>query len=412
MKQLSGKKRFQIIDALRGFALAGIVIVHMVENYLGAPASETAMAATHQGIADNVVDGFIYLFLRGKFFALFSFLFGLSFYIQMNNADKRGSSLNGRFLWRLLLLFLIGYLHHLFYRGDILTIYALLGIFLIPFHRMRNSIVMAVAALSFLGLGRYIIFSINQGEPLIFEMPLTPDNPAVEAYFRLLKEGSFWEVLSSNATEGQLMKSEFQFGIFSRAYLTFGFFLLGMLAGRLRLFQDFTEHKKIIRYGILGATGLFILSLVVAIMLFATLGPEVNFDNWTSMAALTAFDLNNLAMTLILLGLFVVFYRRIKPRKILDSFAPYGRMALTNYVVQSIIGSFFFYGWGLGYLGELRNVTTFGLAILVVLLQMILSKWWLKTYYYGPLEWVWRSLTYLKIYPMKRTSYVLADGDK
>jgi uncharacterized protein len=144
MKQLSGKKRFQIIDALRGFALAGIVIVHMVENYLGAPASETAMAATHQGIADNVVDGFIYLFLRGKFFALFSFLFGLSFYIQMNNADKRGSSLNGRFLWRLLLLFLIGYLHHLFYRGDILTIYALLGIFLIPFHRMRNSIVMAV----------------------------------------------------------------------------------------------------------------------------------------------------------------------------------------------------------------------------------------------------------------------------
>jgi uncharacterized protein len=412
MKQLSGKKRFQIIDALRGFALAGIVIVHMVENYLGAPASETAMAATHQGIADNVVDGFIYLFLRGKFFALFSFLFGLSFYIQMNNADKRGSSLNGRFLWRLLLLFLIGYLHHLFYRGDILTIYALLGIFLIPFHRMRNSIVMAVAALSFLGLGRYIIFSINQGEPLIFEMPLTPDNPAVEAYFRLLKEGSFWEVLSSNATEGQLMKSEFQFGIFSRAYLTFGFFLLGMLAGRLRLFQDFTEHKKIIRYGILGATGLFILSLVVAIMLFATLGPEVNFDNWTSMAALTAFDLNNLAMTLILLGLFVVFYRRIKPRKILDSFAPYGRMALTNYVVQSIIGSFFFYGWGLGYLGELRNVTTFGLAILVVLLQMILSKWWLKTYYYGPLEWVWRSLTYLKIYSMKRTSYVLADGDK
>jgi uncharacterized protein len=412
MKQLSGKKRFQIIDALRGFALAGIVIVHMVENYLGAPASETAMAATHQGIADNVVDGFIYLFLRGKFFALFSFLFGLSFYIQMNNADKRGSSLNGRFLWRLLLLFLIGYLHHLFYRGDILTIYALLGIFLIPFHRMRNSIVMAVAALSFLGLGRYIIFSINQGAPLIFEMPLTPDNPAVEAYFQLLKEGSFWEVLSSNATEGQLMKSEFQFGIFSRAYLTFGFFLLGMLAGRLRLFQDFTEHKKIIRYGILGATGLFILSLVVAIMLFATLGPEVNFDNWTSMAALTAFDLNNLAMTLILLGLFVVFYRRLKPRKILDSFAPYGRMALTNYVVQSIIGSFFFYGWGLGYLGVLRNVTTFGLAILMVLLQMILSKWWLKTYYYGPLEWVWRSLTYLKIYPMKRTSYVLADGDK
>ncbi|MEO0526488.1 MAG: DUF418 domain-containing protein, partial [Bacteroidota bacterium] len=132
------KKRIEIIDALRGFSLAGIVIVHMVENYVGAPTPEHVMDATRAGIADYIVDGFIAVFLRGKFFALFSFLFGLSFFIQINNAEKQGNRFAGRFLWRLLILFGIGYLHHLFYRGDILTIYAVLGIFLIPFHRIGN----------------------------------------------------------------------------------------------------------------------------------------------------------------------------------------------------------------------------------------------------------------------------------
>lgn len=402
MAEHDTKKRHQIIDSLRGFALAGIVIVHMVENYLGAPASEAAMAATHQGIADNVVDGFIMLFLRGKFFALFSFLFGLSFYIQMRNADNRGSAMKGRFFWRLVLLFCIGYIHHLFYRGDILTVYALMGMFLIPFHRIRNSAVLVVAGILFMGLARYIVFAFTQGAPLFFGLSLTPENPMIAAYFDLLKEGSIWQVFASNAVEGQWMKMEFQFGIFSRAYLTFGFFLLGMVVGRQKFLQEFMGHKKLVRNATLASVGLFIISLLFAILLFANLGPDVKFDNWISMFALTAFDLNNLAMTLIILGLFILFYRRVKPRNILDSFAPYGRMALTNYVCQSVLGSFFFYGWGLGYLGELRNIYTFSLAILIVFVQMVLSKWWLNHYYYGPLEWAWRSLTYLKTYPMKQ----------
>lgn len=223
MVRMATKQRFEIVDALRGFALAGIVIVHMVENYVGAPVPEEAMTATHQGIADYFVDGFIMLFLRGKFFALFSFLFGLSFFIQMKNAGDSGYNFKGRFLWRLLLLFGIGYLHHLFYRGDILTVYALLGVFLIPFYNSRNRTVLLVAAILFLGCGRYVVFLLNDGPSLFFDGELNPGHPAVVIYFDVIRNGNIWQVFKSNAYNGQIMKMDFQLGVFSRGYLTFGF---------------------------------------------------------------------------------------------------------------------------------------------------------------------------------------------
>ena len=177
------KKRIEIIDALRGFSLAGIVIVHMVENYIAAPTPEGALDATHTGVLDYVVDGFIMILLRGKFFALFSFLFGLSFFIQMDSAHQKGEDFRWRFLWRLLLLFAIGYLHHLFYRGDILTIYALLGVFLVPFYKVRNPLILGTAAVLFLGLGRYVIFMITGGDNLFVSGGFDPNSPEIVTYF-------------------------------------------------------------------------------------------------------------------------------------------------------------------------------------------------------------------------------------
>jgi uncharacterized protein len=77
-------------------------------------------------------------------------------------------------------------------------------------------------------------------------------------------------------------------------------------------------------------------------------------------------------------------------------------MALTNYVMQSIIGTLILYGWGLGYIGELRNIYTFSIGLVLIILQMLFSRWWLDNYKYGPLEWLWRSLTYFKLYPFKK----------
>ncbi len=402
MTNVQTKTRIEIIDALRGFSLAGIVIVHMVENYIGAPFPEGSMDAVRLGIPDYIVDGFIAIFLRGKFFALFSFLFGLSFFIQMDSASRKGKDFKWRFLWRLLLLFGIGYIHHMFYRGDILTIYAVIGLFLIPFYKVPTKYILALAGIIFLGLGRYLVFAFTGGDNLFMAGGFSPDSPEVAAYFDIIKNGSLPEVFASNATDGQLMKMDFQIGIFGRGYLTFAFFLLGLLVGRMEFFRNFMDKMKLTKDVLWWSLAIFIVSIGLTIALFASLGPEVTFDNWTAMFALTAYDLSNVGMTGIILAGFVLLYRKAKAGRFLSKFAPYGRTALTNYVVQSLIGTFILYGWGLGYLGELRNIYTLLLAIVLIVVQMIISKWWLSKFYYGPFEWLWRSLTHFKRYPLAR----------
>lgn len=392
--------RIVIIDALRGFSLAGIVIVHMVENYLGAPAPEGAMDAVRQGPVDLAVNIFSGVFLVGKFFALFSFLFGLSFFIQMDGAHKRGEDFKWRFLWRIIILFAIGYLHHLFYRGDILTIYAVLAIFLIPFYKVPTKYLLILTGLLFLGMGRYIVFAFTGGSNLFMEGEFSPNSPEIAAYFELLKSGSLLEVFQSNATEGQLMKMDFQLGIFSRGYLTFAFFLLGLLVGRIQFFRHFMERRAFTMTVMWWSLGILVGALGLAIMVFMQMGPEVKFDSWLSMLGLTAIDLANIGMTGLILTAFVFMYRKARGAKILSKFAPYGRMALTNYVLQTLIGTYILYGWGLGYIGQLRNIYTLLIALFIIWLQMLISKWWLKRYHYGPLEWVWRSLTHFKSYPL------------
>ncbi|WP_445385060.1 DUF418 domain-containing protein [Robiginitalea sp. IMCC44478] len=402
--QISGstKQRLAIVDALRGFSLAGIVIVHMVENYIGGPAPEEAFAATTPGIIDQVVNVFIFIFLRGKFFALFSFLFGLSFFLQMDSANARGESFALRFAWRLSLLLVIGYLHHLFYRGDILTIYALLGLLLIPFYRIKSGWILALAGLLFLGIGRYAIFWINKGPDLLMEDLINPNNPLILSYYELLQNGSLWEVFRSNATSGHLMKVDFQVGIFGRGYLTFAFFLIGLWVGRIKFFRNFRDYREKIWLVFWISLGVFLVGTVLMGVLFSQMGSAIAFDSWKAMFALTAMDLSNLGMTALIVCSFVLLFTHSRLSKFLNSFAAYGRMALTNYVAQSLLGTFIFYGWGLGYLTSIRNSYVFLIALLIIGLQMGLSKVWLQRFYYGPLEWAWRSLTFFRAYPMKR----------
>lgn len=395
--------RIEIIDALRGMALAGILICHMVEQYIGAGAPISHSSAVGVGWADQMIDGLIGFFLRGKFIALFSFLFGLSFFIQMENGAKKGVAYGGRFLWRLVLLLIIGYAHSLFYRGDILTIYAMLGIFLIPFYKVESKWILGFSALLFIGFGRYLVFFFTQGEHLFWDVnPMDMESPRILDYYDVLKNGSLGDVFATNSWEGHLDKMNFQFGFFGRGYFTLAFFLIGLYVGRSGFFMRFREERKFTKKILIGSIILFIASIGITAGAFISIGPEVKMDNWLAMIGLSGMDLANLAMTLIYIALFVMLYRKLKPEKWLSKFAPYGRMALTNYVLQSILGTALLYGWGMGYLGELQNSHTFLIAIALIALQIWASKLWLKHFNYGPLEWLWRSLTFFKIFPMRK----------
>ena len=396
-------ERIGIIDALRGFALAGIVFTHMLENFIAAPTPVAVSEALNPGLIDQIVTGITDFLFRGKFFALFSFLFGISFFIQMDNGHKRGGYFGWRFLWRLVLLFGIGCIHSMFYRGDILMVYALLGVFLIPFYKVRTKWVLVVAALIFLGIGRYIVFYFTQGDPLFVMGELNPDSPAIAAYIETLKHGSFSEVGYSNGLQGNLWKAEFQFGVFNRGYLTFAFFLLGFVMGRIGFFKNFKTEKRFTKRLWLWGLLLMLVSIAGMAGIFATLGPEVEFNTWPPMVGLTFYDLMNLGMTAIIVGVFVILYKKKTAGSFLQKFIPYGKMALTNYVLQSIVGTFIFFGWGLGYITKIPNSVTFVIAIAMIVTQMWFSKIWLTYFKYGPLEWIWRSLTFFKQFPFKRS---------
>ena len=393
---MSKPDRITIIDALRGFALAGIVIVHIVEQYVAGQLPPEALADARTGWPDQVVDIFIQIFLQGKFFALFSILFGLSFFIQFDNAQKRSTSYAGRYLWRIALLFIIGYIHHGIYRGDILTIYALLAPFLLFFLPLNNKWIWGAIIVIMLGIPRILIFAFSSGVPLIGRWTIETEPETLETYWQILQHGTFLDVFQINATEGFRMKMEYQLGIFYRFYLTFTFFLFGMWLGRIQYFSKLEEYKKVNKRVLLGSIAGFVVFAGLTALAFSQMGEEFSIQNPWALFGIHVVDLINVCITLMILVGFVLVYQGIRGKKILDVFIEYGRTALTNYVLQSLIGTSILFGWGLGMIGDWRNIYLFGLSILIIAVQIFLSKMWLQRFRYGPLEWLWRSATYFK----------------
>jgi uncharacterized protein len=399
-------QRIHIIDAFRGFALAGVVLVHMVEQYLAAAPTEALRAVMIQDSADGLIEFLLMILVRGKFFAMFSFLFGLSFFIQMDRAANRGVNYHGRFLWRVTLLLLIGYAHSLFYRGDILTIYAMLAFLLVPFYGASNKVVLWVAALLLLGAGRFVVFAFASGETIIPYGAGLPELPHNIAYLDAVLSGSLADVFAANAVFGHLAILEFQLNYSGRFYLTFGFFLLGLWVGRIRLFEKLDEWhasiRRALKYGII----LTVVFLVSTFLLFGVAtggsGEVVKFDTWLLMLALSSLDLFNLSFAAVMLCAFVLIYSGNTGERVLGKLAPYGRMALSNYVMQTLIGTFLLFNFGFGLLGELSNTQALGIAVVLIVTQIWLSNVWLKWFRYGPIEWLWRSGTKWSWQPLAR----------
>lgn len=397
-------QRIQNIDALRGIALSGIVIAHFAENYIAGPSPESFAKTIHVDFLDNLTDGLIFMFIRGKFFALFSFLFGLSFFLQMSRAEEKSINYSTRFLWRLVILFAIGYLHHLFYRGDILVVYALTGIFMIPFYKLPLKWIWVFCILIFAGFFRLLIFFITKGEHLFYDIEFSPNSKKVLEYYDILKEGALTDVFKINSWDGLLQKMEFQFGLFSRGYLTFGFFLLGLIAGRTKLFLNYETYLKKIKRWAVYTVILFIVFGMVTGMLMKNQQGQLDNNSLSFNLGLNFYDLMNVTMTVFFICIFIVLWRKKWGYKLMVPFADYGKMALTNYLLQTLIGTFILYGWGLGYLGEIRIIYLAAIAVLLIFVQIYASILWLKKFNYGPFEWLWRCLTYFKIFPFMKNN--------
>lgn len=389
--------RIQVVDALRGFALWGIVIVHMVEQFLGGyPPPGMSDYAVHIPL-DIQIKALNRAIFLSKFFTIFSLLFGLSFFIQMDRANKRGESFTGRFVWRLILLFCIGMVHNLFFRGDILTVYALLGLLLVPFYRAPSWVLLMTAAGIICGLPRYLVLWVklrwispmSAAERVLFEAANTE-------YYHVAKSGGLLDIFALNIWEGWPGKMAFQFDIFGRGYLTFAMFLIGLWLGRKSFFERFIQKKKVL-YGIF-FSGLLLAGLLYPI--YQALLDQFDGRSWRTIIGLTVQDISNLALSSSIVALFLSLYNYSLSRNILDVFLPYGRMALSNYVGQTVAGTCIFFGWGFGLLGSIGAAYALMIGQGIFIIQVVFSRIWLKYFRYGPLEWLWRSGTYLKWQPL------------
>lgn len=400
MEKASIQSRIEIIDILRGFTLLGIIIVHFSEQYYAGASPKSHENFNIHFLGDEIIMGFIGILISGKFYMIFSFLFGLSFFLQLSKSD---SSVNFfiRFFWRLIVLGLIGFIHHLHYRGDILTIYAMLGVGLLICYKLPDKVLLIVALLlvvnvpSALVRGAEALQSATEQESV--ESKFGGNNDENEKYYNTVKAGSYVEVLKANFNEfGFKYKFQVESG---RIYITMGLFLLGLYAGRKRIFEKWIENTPLFKT-LLKRSAWLILGLIIFAVLFFG-GAELakiklpELVQW--LVGGFVFDVFNLALATIYVAAIILLFQNEKWKPRLMPFYEVGRMGLTTYLMQTFFGVLLFFGIGFGLLGEIGALASVAISLIIFIGQIYFSKWWLARFRYGLFEWLWRSATYLKI---------------
>ena len=390
------KSRINSIDMLRGFALMGILVIHCFDRF-GAGYHANFESPFWIWI-DTALRNTIYFLFQGKSYAIFSLLFGLSFFMMMDSQAEKGVDFRLRFLWRLVILFVFGFLNGMIYYVEWLIIYAMFGIIIIPLYKVPSKILVVLCILLFLEIPQIIDFIVSlsgHAANASTWMRRTMGQLYREAG-AVFANGSVLDVVKFNAVRGHSV--EVLYVLNARVFQLIGLFIAGMLIGRSGVYKDPDKmiywSKKVLPYAI----GWFLFFYIIVWLL-----PSFDLERRVLRVGTSLFETyGNLGMMMMYIcGLIILYYKTIRGHTALDRLAPVGRMSVTNYIMQSIMGAFIFYGFGLG-LSQQGNLICLIIWIVVCLFQILYSNWWLKQFYYGPMEWLWRTLTWFKKVPMKR----------
>lgn len=405
---IQSKNRIHLIDGLRGFALFGILIAHMLVWFSVDPLPEEIWLQYQTGSLNHLALFLNKGFLTGKFYTFFSFLFGVSFALQLFRRKEGDSRFLPRFMWRLVLLLLIGIIHNLLWKGDILAIYAVLGFLLILFRKASNRALLAFSLILALNIPLLIHAGVQQAKTQVqtpateAEMMLERQLEEAEKRERYLttKSGSYSELIQMNM-EGFPDKIETQFAS-GRIYVTLGFFLLGLWAGRKKLFEQVGAREKLFKNAIwvLLAANVALLGLFFAAQ---TLLARLNEPVWGPPVLNVLFAAHSAAMTVLYIAGMTLLLQKKSWRPVLQNLSAIGKMTLTNYLMQTVVGLGLFFSLGLGLMGELDPIYCLVIGVVVFGAQILFSRWWMTRFNYGPVEWLWRSATYLKWQPLVKT---------
>lgn len=385
-------QRSELIDSLRGFALMGICLVHCMEYF------ELYWVNQDPTFLHNL----IFFLFAGKAYAIFAMMFGLSFFIIMDNQARKGVNFSYRFAWRLLILLAIGYIHTLYYLGDILSVLGVIGLSLLLVQGLSNRWLLLFAALCLIQLPFYYQFyaALNN-------VPGANDNPSHWAMYMhvygTIEKSSFSEVVMLNSWDGLVAKCIF-FVESGRGLQLIGLFLIGLILGRIGFF---TQPEKFSR----SRTIAFIIAVIATVIFYgletylkqlpATFFQEKGMAKMYLEQLVGSYLSTTIMASLVLL--FVQGYLWHRSGKLLTLLAPCGRVSLSIYLVQSLICVPLFYPYGLGWYKTIGQTNSFLFGVVFYGLLIVIAHWWVKRFYYGPCEWLWRSATYVTTQvPFKR----------
>ena len=406
-KQIAGPiepgRRLDAVDMVRGFALFGVLLVNMYN--FGASSSLDWTAPI-----DELAFSIKRFLFETKSWRLFSFLFGFGFALQMMRAEQQGGRFLPFYLRRLAVLFVIGMGHALLYDGDILMYYAELGLILVLFRNVPPNVLLVVSAILIMAFPiERAVTSLSEGPQVIASLDVRLD----EARERLEERrqshpysvGSISDVMAKNAQSIPANVLTDMRGAES-ALATFSMFLLGLYAGRRRIFHNVAVHRALIRrvllwgltIGLLSMTGERILHLAVGYSVFSSVQgasiPQQFFGD-------VLFAFGSTALCLGYAAAITLAAQNDSWKRILSPLGAVGRLALTTYLVQTLMFTTLFYGYGFGQVFRIGPAAVTAYALLFFSIQIVVCTWWLRHFRYGPMEWLWRSTTYLRVQPIR-----------
>lgn len=368
------KNRIELLDVLRGFAIAGVLLVNILyfSGYIYTPFEDMAKMTFPQ--LNNTLIAIIFPVLLGKFYPILGILFGAGLFMQFKKSQEPGFL--KFFMKRMLLLLFIGMLHELIWPGDVVMVYALFAFLMIPLRNLKPKqyLIFAAIMLVFNFVALYLTDIFMPSEPVL--------ERTAHLHLSDISPKELVEMVQNDGFAGfiTLIKTHLVVVWTFERYASLSFRILVIFATGAFLYGSgfLIEKAHKLKY--------FFLFLVIGL-----LGSYLMYYvSWYFKI------IDNLFLALTYISLVAVLMKTKIGYKMLKGLAPLGRMALTNYIFQSVLGIIIFYGIGFGLFGKLPLYQIQMIGLLMLIFQIQFSKFWLKKYNFGPLEWLWRRMTYGK----------------
>ncbi|TCM67037.1 uncharacterized protein EC844_11078 [Acinetobacter calcoaceticus] len=376
--------RQPVLDILRGFALFGILMVN-IGHFSSAYWGFELINPMQNSRFELLVAFLITVFFDSKFYLIFAFLFGYGFSLQLNTADRQQQSFMPIYFRRILGLFVIGSIHALLLsRGDILMFYAVLAIPLY-FIRQWSDLKLLKCALFFIVVPN-IFWAVLNG---LYYPQIDQSMRIYEIeWIEYLALGGWSELITLHWVELELLWLDV---MMAQGSVAFAMFCIGLVAGRRQLFLHLERYQPYLPMLLYAGFGL---GLPIAVVLGYSVHLQDNFSLRLIIWNFSVWSSPLLAATYMLI--IIKLYQTGRLSIIMNLLASAGRMALTNYILQSVICTYIFFGVGLGWMGQVTPSQTVLIVVTIFISQCLLSQIWLRYFRYGPLEWLLRSLTHLK----------------